>query len=99
MFPYTFKNIMLIITSNSIERDFTKSYKNIFEFHSYVKKHFLDNVSESIMIIGNFMYCNVAFVLYSLYVKDSINRIIFVTCFQVVNIMSLYFSQQKWKDY
>lgn len=66
---------------------------------SYVKKHILDNVTESFIIIGNFMYCNVVFVLCSFYVKDSINRIIFITCFQVVNIMSLYFSQQKWRDY
>jgi hypothetical protein len=59
-----------------------------------VKKHILDNVIESFAIIGNLKYCNiVVFVLCSLYVHDRINRIIFITCFQVVNTITLCFRQ------
>jgi hypothetical protein len=81
-------------------KEISLSHMNIYlSSSSYVKKHILDNVTESFIITGNFKYCNVVFVLCSLYVKDSINRIIFITCYQVVNIMSLYFRPQKWKDY
>lgn len=81
-------------------KEISLSHMNIYlSSSSYVKEHILDNITENFIIIGNFKYCNVVFVLCSLYVKDSINRIIFITCFQVVNIMSLYFRLQKWKNY
>jgi hypothetical protein len=54
----------------------------------YVKNNILEYVIGRFAIIGNLKYCNdVVFVLCALYVHDRLNRIIFITCFQVVNIM------------
>jgi hypothetical protein len=81
-------------------KEISLSHMNIYlSCSSYVKKHILDNVTDSFTMIGNLKCCNVESVLCSLYVNDRINRIIFITCFQVVNIMSLYFRQQEKKDY